>query len=97
MGYPFPTTACVLSANASLPNVCKNMVWAQIVAPTTGANASAVIYDSSTSTAGKSVAVLMASGCTAGYMVGPFIPGSGLYLGNLTAGCVNIWVRPVSR
>jgi len=97
MGYPFPTGGSVLGAAGSVPSSCKAAVWLQIVAGMTVPGASALVYDDSTSTAGRQVARLAAPACQMGPMIGPFISTCEIYVGNLTGGSVNIWVRPTNR
>lgn len=81
-------------ADASATNM---PVWLQIVAAVGTTAASALVYNDSTSTAGRQIARLTAAACTAGPMIGPFTSSCQIYIGNLTGGSVNVWVRRISR
>ena len=97
MGYLAPTAACVLATSASIPNASNMAFWFNIVGSGTVPGASALIYDSATSTAGKEVARLAVSACEMSPMIGPYFPASGLFVGNITGGSVNVWYRPTAR
>ena len=97
MGFLAPIAACVLATSASIPNASNMAFWFGIVGSGTVPGASALIYDSSTSTAGKEIARLAVSACEMSPMIGPYFPASGLFCGNITGGCVLIWYRPTSR
>ena len=96
MGYLMPGSGSTFGAvgNASATNM---PVWLQIVAGMTAPGASALIYDDSTSTAGRQIARLAAPACQMGPIIGPFTSSCQIYIGNLTGGSVNVWVRRLSR
>ena len=95
MGYLMPSSGSSFGAPADAS--ATNMpVWLQIVAAT-NTTASALVYNDSTSTAGRQIARLTAAACYAGPMIGPFTSSCQIYIGNLTGGSVNVWVRRISR
>ena len=95
MGYLMPSSGSSFGAPADAS--ATNMpVWLQIVAANT-TGASALIYNDSTSTAGRQIARLAAPACNMGPLTGPFTSSCQIYIGNLTGGSVTVWVRRISR
>ena len=97
MGYLAPTAACVLATSASIPNASLQAFWFNIVGSGTVPGASAILYDSSTSTAGKEIARIATGASDMSPMLGPYFPASGFFAGNISGGCVNVWYRPTAR
>ena len=95
MGYLMPSSGSSFGAvgNASATN---QAVWLQIVAAN-NTPASALIYDDTTSTAGRQIARLAVPASWMGPIVGPFISSCQIYVGNLSGGSVTVWVRRTSR
>ena len=96
MGLFAAATGSSLDAPVQVVGSEKAAVWLQIVAAN-NTPASALIYDDTTSTAGRQIARLAVPASWMGPMVGPFISTCAVYVGNLTGGSVNAWVRPVNR